>query len=153
MKFISKKEWAFIAGIFVLSFIPLFGGIARLFELAGAPSLLPANPRVASAPGPVVAHIIVVVMYCLLAAFQFLPSIRKHKPSWHRVNGRIVAVSGILSALTGIWMTHFYEFPAELQGPLLYGVRMVLGPAMVGFIVLGVLAIKKRNVARHTALG
>ena len=151
MKFISKKEWAFLGGIFVFSFIPLFGGIARLFELAGVGSVLPPNPRVVAVPAPVVIHIFSVIAYCLLGAFQFLPSLRKHRPSWHRMNGRIVVLSGIVSALSGLWMTHFYSFPIELQGPLLYWVRILLGPAMAGFIVLAIIEIKKRNIHKHSA--
>jgi len=46
-------------------------------------------------------------------------------------------------------MTHFYIFPKELQGDLLYWVRMVLGAMMIGFIVWAVIAIRSRDIFRH----
>ncbi len=62
-----------------------------------------------------------------------------------------MVASGIVSALSGLWMTHFYSFPYELQGDLLYCVRMVLGSAMVAFIFLGLAAILKRDIVRHSS--
>ena len=90
-------------------------------------------------------------VYCYLGAFQFLPSIRRHSLKWHRYNGRLMVVSGIVSALSGLWMTHFYSFPYVLQGDLLYCVRMVLGSAMVVFVFLGLAAILKRDIVRHSS--
>ena len=48
-------------------------------------------------------------------------------------------------------MTHFYSFPYELQGNLLYGVRILLGSAMVVFIFLGLAAILERDIVRHSS--
>ncbi len=48
-------------------------------------------------------------------------------------------------------MTHFYSFPYELQGNLLYSVRILLGSAMVAFIFLGLAAILKRDIVRHSS--
>lgn len=113
--------------------------------------MLPENPRVTAAPIPVVLHIICVTLYCYLGAFQFLPSIRRHSPTLHRYNGRLMVVSGIVSALSGLWMTHFYSFPYGLQGDLLYSVRILLGSAMVVFVVLGIAAILRRDIVRHSS--
>ena len=151
MKYFTKSEWMILVGLFVLSFIPVSAGIFRLVELGGGAAMLPENPRVTAAPTPVVLHIISVGLYCYLGAFQFLPSIRRHSPKWHRCNGRLMVVSGIISALSGLWMTHFYSFPYELQGDLLYCVRILLGSAMVVFIVLGLAAILRRDIVRHSS--
>ena len=151
MKYFTKSEWMILVGLFVLSFIPVSAGIFRLVELGGGAAMLPENPRVTAAPMPVVLHIISVGLYCYLGAFQFLPSIRRHSPKWHRCNGRLMVVSGIISALSGLWMTHFYSFPYELQGDLLYCVRILLGSAMVVFIVLGLAAILRRDIVRHSS--
>ncbi len=151
MKYFTKSEWMILVGLFVLSFIPVSAGIFRLVELGGGAAMLPENPRVTAAPTPVVLHIISVSLYCYLGAFQFLPSIRRHSLKWHRYNGRLMVVSGIVSALSGLWMTHFYSFPYELQGDLLYCVRIVLGSAMVVFIFLGLAAILKRDIVRHSS--
>jgi hypothetical protein len=48
-------------------------------------------------------------------------------------------------------MTVRYAIPAALQGPLLFGARLVVGPAMVLSIGLAVLAIGRRDVALHQA--
>ena len=151
MKYFTKSEWMILVGLFVLSFIPVSAGIFRLVELGGGAAMLPENPRVTAAPMPVVLHIIIVGLYCYLGAFQFLPSIRRHSPKWHRCNGRLMVVSGIVSALSGLWMTHFYSFPYELQGDLLYCVRILLGSAMVVFRVLGLAAILRRDIVRHSS--
>ena len=151
MKYFTKSEWMILVGLFVLSFIPVSAGIFRLVELGGGTAMLPENPRVTAAPTPVVLHIISVGLYCYLGAFQFLPSIRRHSLKWHRYNGRLMVVTGIVSALSGLWMTHFYSFPYELQGNLLYSVRILLGSAMVVFIFLGLAAILKRDIVRHSS--
>ena len=48
-------------------------------------------------------------------------------------------------------MTHFYSFPYGLQGDLLYSVRILLGSAMVVFVVLGIAAILRRDIVRHSS--
>ncbi len=149
MKIFTKSEWFTIVGLIVLCFIPIFAGIFRLLELSSGKVILPNNPRVTAQPLPVILHILGAVIYCVLGIFQFLPSIRQQKPKWHRYNGRLIFVAGIISALTGLWMTHFYEFPHELQGEILYIVRMLLGSAMFVFLLLGLAAILKRNISKH----
>ena len=147
----SKKELAILASLFVLSFIPVLGGTVRVFEIVGSPAVLPVNPRISNDPLPALLHVFGAVPFCILGAFQLLPSIRQHTPEKHRFNGRIVALTGILSAVSGLWMTHYYPLPIELQGSLLYTVRMVLGIAMTVFIVQGVVAIKNRQTLMHGA--
>ncbi len=151
MKHFTKSEWMILGGLLALSSIPISAGIYRLVELGGGVAMLPENPRVNAGPIPVVVHIISVFLYCNFGAFQFLPSIRRHSLKWHRYNGRLMVVSGIIAAITGLWMTHFYSFPHELQGNLLYSVRILLGSAMVVFIFLGLAAILKRDIVRHSS--
>lgn len=47
-------------------------------------------------------------------------------------------------------MTHFYSFPISLQGNLLYWVRIILGFLMSAFIIWSVIAVRSRNVLRHS---
>lgn len=147
----SKNELAILSSLFVLSFIPVVGGLFRVFEVFGSPAVLPVNPRISNDPLPALLHVFGAVPFCILGAFQFLPSIRQHTLEKHRFNGQIVALTGILSAVSGLWMTHYYALPIDLQGSLLYIVRMVLGIAMAVFIVRGVVAIKKGCVPMHGA--
>ncbi len=60
-------------------------------------------------------------------------------------------MAGCVSALTGLWMTHFYVFSEALQGPALYWVRIALGTAMIGLIVWAVVAIRAKEVFQHSA--
>jgi len=89
-----------------------------------------------------------VTIYSLLGAFQFAPGFRRHRPAWHRAAGRIVVVAGLGSALSGLWMAMFYAIvPAD--SALLHGFRLFFGAAMAVSIVLGYLAIRRRDVTRH----
>ena len=148
---LRKSEWVVFGLIFVYSFIPVFGGLIRVLELAGGPQIAPENPRALLAPLPIILHILSSILFCVVGALQFLPSLRRQRPAAHRVIGRVIAVAGCVSALSGLWMTHFYVFPEALQGASLYWVRIVLGTAMIGLIVWAVIAIRSRNVFQHSA--
>lgn len=151
MMVLKKPEWVLLTFILVYSFLPTFGGLFRVLELAGGPAIAPENLRALAMPFPIVLHILSSFIFCLLGAIQFLPSIRLRQRTAHRVVGRIVAVAGCLSAGSGLWMTHYYSFPISLQGNLLYWVRITLGFLMICFIVWSVLAIRSRNVFQHSA--
>ena len=151
MKSVSRREWALLAIILFYSFVPTFGGLLRVIELGGGPAIVPENPRVLADPLPVVLHILSSFLFCIVGAVQFLPSVRRHCPAMHRAVGRTIAVAGCASALTGLWMTHSYAFPDELQGLLLYWARIALSLWMVGLIAWAVIAIRSRNVLGHSA--
>ena len=55
-----------------------------------------------------------------------------------------------MAALSGLWMTQFSPLPWYDIGPL-YWVRLVMGLGMAVSIVLGALAIRRRNFAQHGA--
>ena len=151
MKSVSYGEWMFVAIILIYSFVPTFGGLLRVTELLGGAAIIPANSRALTQPLPIVLHILSSFLFCLFGALQFLPSLRRYHPGMHRIIGRVVAIAGCTSALTGLWMTHVFVFPKELQGPLLYIVRIVLSLSMFGLIVWAVIAIRAHDVLGHSA--
>lgn len=151
MRSVSYGEWMFLAIILIYSFVPTFGGLFRVAELLGGTAIIPANSRALTQPLPIVVHIVSSFLFCLLGALQFLPSIRRCHPGLHRMTGRVVAAAGCTSAMTGLWMTHFFAFPAELQGPLLYSVRIVLSLAMFSLIAWAIIAIRARDMRAHGA--
>lgn len=151
MQVISRREWAFLALIFLYSLIPAVFGLLRIPELLGGPPIIPSNPRAVIDPLPITLHILGSSIFCLVGAVQFLPSLRRHRPALHRALGRIVAAAGCVSALTGLWMTMAYAFPDALQGPLLYWARVTLSLAMVASIAWAVAAIRARKTAPHRA--
>jgi len=148
---LTKREWTLLISIIVYSFIPAFGGLIRLLELAGGPALIPENPRVLADPLPVILHIFSSFTFCVAGAVQFLPSVRHHHLLIHRAIGRVIVIAGCVSAASGLWMTYFYAFPEALQGSLLFSTRIILSVLMIGLIGWAVLAIRAGNVFQHGA--
>ena len=139
-----------VAGLLVLSAIPLASGAFRLTQLAGGAEVTPANARFFASPLPVVTHIVSAAVYSILGAFQFAPGFRRRRPGWHRAAGRLLVPCGLVVGLSGLWMTLFYPWP-DGDGALLYAVRLVFGSAMVVSIVLGLTTIRRGDVRRHRA--
>jgi len=135
----------------MLSFVPVVAGVVRLSGLASGSGVTPENARFMATPGPVVLHVVCATVFCLLGALQFDPALRQRFPRLHRIAGRVAAPCGIVAALTGLWMTAAYAIPAELQGPLLYGVRMAVGLAMTLAVVVSVHAVFHRRITQHKA--
>ena len=134
------------AGLITLTIIPVLGGIVRLIILSSGAAITPANARFAASPLPFLIHMIGATLFCILGAFQFVPRFRRR--SWHRIAGRLVIPCGLVAALSGLWMTQFYPWPAS-DGVILYGLRLLFGSAMFLFILLSVAAIWRRDFARH----
>lgn len=150
MAYARKSEWLIPIGLITLSILPAVGGALRLAELGGGAEITLDNERFFAAPVPVVLHIISVTIFCVLGAFQFMSGFRQRKPIWHRTAGRILVPSGIVAALSGLWMTQYYP-PIDMDGPTLYVIRLLVGSAMTLFICLGFAAILKRNFSCHRA--
>jgi uncharacterized membrane protein len=133
-----------------LVLVPAIAGSLRLVELAGGPHLMPANPRISASPVPVVVHIVCAVVYAIVGAFQFSAALRRRRPGWHRVAGRVVVVLGLAVAFSALWMTQFYPRQPG-TGELAYVFRLGFGSTMAASIILGFTAIRRGDVARHRA--
>lgn len=145
-----RYGWLVPAGLILLALIPVLAGAARLTELTGGATITPRNERFFTSPVPVVTHIVSATAYSLLGAFQFSPSLRRGRRSWHRAAGRILIPAGFLVALSGLWMALFYELPPN-DGILLLVLRLVFGGAMLVSLILGVHAITRRDFVQHGA--
>ncbi|MEU7893493.1 DUF2306 domain-containing protein [Nonomuraea sp. NPDC049152] len=146
----ARAGWLVPAALLALSAVPVAAGAVRMTGLLGGAAITPENARFFAAPLPVVLHIMSVSLYSLLGAFQFAPGFRRRRPGWHRVAGRLLVPSGLVAALTGLWMTLFYPRP-EGDGDLVTCFRLVFGAAMVLSLVLGLAAIRRRDIAGHQA--
>ncbi|WP_020015388.1 DUF2306 domain-containing protein [Promicromonospora sukumoe] len=144
----ARHVWLVPTGLLLLAVIPALGGSARLAELASDPVLTEENARFVSQPLPVVLHIVCVTVYSMLGAFQFVPSLRRRR--WHRWAGRVLAPAGVGVALTGLWMTAFYDLPVK-DTAVVNGMRYLVGTTMLLAIVLGVRAALRRDFATHSA--
>lgn len=144
-------RWLVPVSLIILSLVPVLAGTVRLTELAGG-EMTPENARFFDSPLPVLIHIPTVTIYLVLGSFQFIPKLRRGKrgrPSWHRIAGRILVPTGLLAALSGLWMAVFYDLP-PLDGVLLLILRLVFGTAMVVSIVLGLLSVRRHDYVRHS---
>lgn len=149
MKKLSRSDLLVPGLLLALSAIPMVGGVMRLASLS-AP-ITRESARFLASPIPIVLHIIVAALYAVLGAFLFSPGLRRRWPRWHRSAGKLLALCGLASALSGMWMAELYRIPEGLQGPVLHAVRLMVGAAMATAIVLGWRSILRRDVARHEA--
>lgn len=133
--------------LLALGIVPSAAGVLRLAGLVtGQPTA--ADARFFDAPLPIALHILAVVPFAVLGALQFAPALRRRP--WHRVAGAVLVPSGLVAALTGLWMAQFYHWPPN-DGEAVYLMRLVAGTAMTFSIGRGVLAIADRDYAAHGA--
>ena len=145
----AKIEWLIPIGLILLSLVPVIEGAARIAQLSSGAEITPDNARFFTSPIPVVAHIISVTLYALLGAIQFVPSLRNRKVGWHRRAGWLLIPSGLVAALSGLWMTQFYPWP-QYDGIWLYGLRLIFGSAMLLSLILGYVAARQKDFKRHS---
>ena len=143
-----QRPWLVPAGLLLLGAVPVLAGAARVGQLAAGGEVTAENARFFAAPVPVVVHIVGATFYCLLGALQFAPALRRRR--WHRRSGRLLVPLGLAAALSGLWMTVFFPRPPA-DDLLLTPIRLAFGAAMVGCLVLGVTAIRRRDVTAHRA--
>ncbi len=144
----SWKQWRVPAGLLALSAVPMVAGASRLNQLAGSATVTEANARFFDHPLPVVLHIVGASIFCVLGAFQFVPSLRRR--SWHRVAGRIALPMGLVASLSGLWMTFFYDWPTGDELSLAV-VRAAVGLGMTAALVLALVAVRRRDFLSHRA--
>ncbi|MCZ7374809.1 DUF2306 domain-containing protein [Micromonospora sp. WMMC250] len=140
------REWRLPAALILLGLIPMVAGAGRLTELSTGPVVTPANARFVADPLPVMLHVVGAVVYTILGAFQFVPSLRRRR--WHRRAGRLLVPCGLTVAFTGLWMAFAYDLPAH-DNDVLAGLRLVFGSAMAVSILLGLATVLRRDIAQH----
>ncbi|MFI6575504.1 DUF2306 domain-containing protein [Nocardiopsis sp. NPDC050513] len=147
----ARADWFVLVSLTVLSAVPVIAGAVRLGALTGGAQVTPENARFFDDPVPVVLHIVSASVYCLLGAVQFAPGLRRRRIGWHRASGRLLVPLGITAAVSGMWMTVFYDLPEIDDNLLLGGQRLVFGTAMALSLVLAVVAVRRGDIARHRA--
>lgn len=134
-----------VAGLLLLSAVPIAAGLVRLAQLAGGVAITPDNARFVTAPLPVTIHIVAIGFYALLGALQFVPALRTRGASCHRIAGRLTLIAAFATALSGIWMTLFYPLPDVDRGALDI-MRLAVGLWMASCLALGLAAIRRRDI-------
>lgn len=146
----TKRDRLIITGLLLFALVPMLGGAFRITELSTGANVTPENARFFGDPVPVVVHIIGALLFAVLSPFQFIFGLRRRNLGWHRAAGKVILLSGLAVALTGLWMTLVYDFPA-IDDEAVYVMRLVFGAAMAAALVLGFVAIRRRDIARHSA--
>ncbi len=146
----GRRSWPVPASLVALSAIPLAAGSLRLVQLAGGPALIPADDRFTGFPAALVLHIVGATVFALVGAFQFVPRFRRRYRAWHRRAGRLVTGAGLAIAGSALWLTLFYEAQPG-TGELLYLLRLLFASAMAASLLLGITAIRRRDIAAHRA--
>lgn len=144
----TRFDWMVPAGLVALSLVPALAGSARLAQLAVGNTATAEAARFFAAPLPVTIHIVAAIVYSMLGAFQFSPSLRRRNGRWHRATGRVLVPTAILVSVTGIWMTLTYPSPPN-DGVIVFIERLVFGSAMLLFVLFGLDAIRRRRFAEH----
>jgi len=98
---------------------------------------------------PMLAHIVSVTIYCIAGAMQFMPHIRTTRKALHRHMGRVLAPCGMIAAISGLWLAHYPR--EEFADPVSYGARLIAGSAMLLFLIIGTIQIRRRNISSHSA--
>lgn len=137
-----------IAGLLVLSAVPMIAGISRLLSLSTGRFTLDGHERFAADPWTAALHVIGATAFATLGAFQFVPSLRRG--AWHRIVGRVLSVLGLGGAIAGTVMALRWA-PKAFDSAALNAIRAVVAIAMVLFIVLGVVAARRRDFEAHGA--
>src|SRR3954469_5487749 len=145
-----RADWLIPTLLVLLSLVPAIAGTARLAQLASGAKVTAENARFFAQPMPVILHVIAVIPFSILGAFQFSPGFRRRHRPWHRAAGRVLGICGLVAALSGLWMARFYAWPAG-DGYGVYVERLVFGTAMVVSIVLGIRAAVRRDLKAHGA--
>jgi uncharacterized membrane protein len=136
-----------IPALLALGSVPVIAGVVRLAGLMAGQATVD-DARFLEHPLPVTIHILAVIPYSMLGALQFMPALRRNR--WHRAAGMTLVPLGLIAALTGLWMTQFYPWPAG-DGEALYVMRLIVGVAMTVSIALGVVSLRRREYAEHGA--
>ena len=144
----TKRDWWIPAGLVALSLVPAMAGLARLHQLASGAPVTPENARFFAQPLPVIFHVCAAIPYSMLGALQFSPGFRKQNRPWHRSVGKVLLVCAVMVAMSGLWMTEFYSWPAG-DGIGVYLERLVAGSSMLWSIAMGIRAILRRQWALH----
>lgn len=145
-----SSTWRVPIALVALGTVPVIAGSLRLVELSGGAGAMPSDARYDASPLPVVLHIVCATAFAILGALQFSPRFRRDRPGWHRSVGRVLVIAGLGVALSALWLNQFFP-RADATREVLYPLRMVFGLAMVVTIVLGFIAARRRDFARHRA--
>lgn len=145
----TKKDYWVIGFLLFLSLVPSIAGVIRISQIATGAGYTVENQRFFNDPIPVLIHIVAVLVFSILGAFQFAPGFRKKNLRWHRISGRFLVFFGLTTAISGIWLTLVYP-KVPTDGDWLFGIRIAVGFWMFFCMILGFGFAMRRKFIIHS---
>ena len=137
-----------VTALLILGIIPTALGIAHLATVVAGMDVSDKALYFLASPVPIGLHIAGAALYVLLGQLQFAAGFRRRAPHWHRVAGRLLVISGLLVALSALWMT--LTLPHRPGGgDILFVARLVFASVMIAALTLGFVAIRRGDVPSH----
>lgn len=127
-----RANWLVPLGLLLLGGLNVLFGAMQLDTIQQGPPAVPdefTTMQYFATPIPIVLHIVSGIILNLMSPFQFAPSFRRRWPGWHRWSGRLLIISGVLAALTGMWMNQFfpaYGAPFKYPGVMVNSVGLMV---------------------------
>ncbi|MGZ3273489.1 MAG: DUF2306 domain-containing protein [Caulobacteraceae bacterium] len=146
----ARPRWRAPVALLALSTVPVLAGVTRLIQLAAGVPGKEEDLRFFASPLPVTLHIVAASVFCVWGAFQLGADRSRIRRRWHGWSGRLLVPCGLGAALSGLWMTQFYP-PIGSDSSVLHCMRLAFGSAMTAALVLGLLAIRRRDFRAHEA--
>jgi uncharacterized membrane protein len=137
-----------VTALLVLGIIPTVLGIAHLATVVAGMDVSDKALYFLASPVPIGLHVAGAALYVLLGPLQFAAGFRRRAPHWHRVAGRLLVISGLLVALSALWMTLTLPHRPG-AGDILFAARLVFGSVMIAALTLGFVAIRRGDVLSH----
>jgi uncharacterized membrane protein len=135
-----RALWACIT---FLSLIMILVAARRILHLSSPSVDLDAG--FARHPSLTLAHIIPGLAFVVLGPFQFMPSLRKRRPTLHRWMGRIFLADALIIGITALIMS-----PAMAIGGIIEtAATFVFGVLFLFCLGKGLSAIRARRIAGH----
>ncbi len=137
-----------VTALLVLGIIPTALGIAHLATVVAGMDVSDKALYFLASPVPIGVHVAGAALYVLLGPLQFAAGFRRRAPQWHRMAGRLLVFSGLLVALSALWMTLTLPHRPG-AGDILFVARLVFGSVMISALALGFVAIRRGDVPSH----
>lgn len=149
MTSLSKKDYLIIGSLLFLSLVPGIAGVIRFIQIITGVGYNIENQRFFNDPIPVLIHIVAVVFFSFLGAFQFAPGFRKKYLNWHRISGRLLVFMGLVCAFSGLWLTLVYP-RVSTDGDWLFGIRIIVGVWMILCLFVGFVFVLQKKITQHS---
>jgi hypothetical protein len=138
--------WLLPAGLIAFGLVPILANALRRVALAVGTA--GSSGEGGGMPLPVILHVVGATVFVVLGALQFSAGLRRRRPSWHRIAGRVAILAALLAASSGLWLAF-----ATLSdsSPLLFLFRLSAAAGLALCITFGFRAIRQRRLPQHRA--